>query len=376
MTLNPNLLLYISIFLIGTPALSISYVTGFPLGANDKLGLIFLLMYIFFTRIRISFEYFKYFVFVSFLFFINILIVPSRLDSINQSYGYIIAPILLGLLFEVARLASPILKKVLWSYMIANIVVYLIQILLPLLIGIDTAPFFIQNKIQGSYSFPLVAEGIRRVPGLFNESSQVSILFALLPLFRSTPLAWFISFILVLSTFSNSGFAVWIINFLFLVILPCAYSLKIRKRLSIFLIPISALLSLYFDQILFIFNSILNRFWKFFLFSSEYNVSARSSIFLFYLDKIDLFGHGFYTDQPRFDFYTLYFYGFGFILAAIFTLMFLIIFVKYHFRLIHFCIIIIVFATNASILGGLVPLVLAILSINSLSLSSARISNA
>ena len=72
--------------------------------------------------------------------------------------------------------------------MIANIVVYFIQILLPLLIGIDTAPFFIQNKIQGSYSFPLVAEGIRRSRS-FNESSQVSILFALLPLFRSTPLA-------------------------------------------------------------------------------------------------------------------------------------------------------------------------------------------
>ena len=52
MTLNPNLLLYISIFLIGTPALSISYVTGLPLGANDKLGLIFLLMYIIFSRIR------------------------------------------------------------------------------------------------------------------------------------------------------------------------------------------------------------------------------------------------------------------------------------------------------------------------------------
>lgn len=372
MRFKTNYFLYCSIFLIGTPALSISYLLGLPLGANDKLGFIFLLVYILLARIKISFQFLKFSFLISLLFAFNLVIVPSRFDAVNQSYGYIIASILIGLLLEVSRKAPLTMKRVLSFYVAANIIAYIIQLLFPLLFNIDTSSFFIQNNIQSSYAFPTVIPGYIRAAGLFNESSQVASLFALMPLLRSTPFVWIASGFLVLTTFSNSGVSIYLILLFFLILLPFLSQSKLKIEFYVFplLAFVSLLIFLFFSQLAVLLVSIFNRFNI--IGNSDQAISPRLDSFIYYATKVNVLGHGFFMDQPRFDFLTLYFYGFGFILGTIFVFLLILLFIKYRLDLVGFAVVAAICTTNASILGALASLSCCILVLYSFSSSYAR----
>ena len=372
MRFKTDFLLYCSIFLIGTPALSISYLLGLSLGANDKLGFIFLLFYILLARIKISFQFLKISFLISLLFAFNFVIVPDRNDIANQSYGYIIASVLLGLLLEVSRKVPLTMKRVMCFYVAVNIIAYIIQLLFPLLLNIDTSSFFIQNTIQASYTFPTVIPGYIRAVGLFNESSQVASLFALMPLLIPTPFVWISSGFLVLTTFSNSGASIYLALLFFLILLPTLSQLKFKIQSYTYPLMafVSFLIFLFSSQLAVWFVSIFNRFNI--VGNSEQAINPRLDVFIYYATKVDAVGHGFFMNQPRFDFYTLYIYGFGFILGSIFVLLVILLHIKYRFKLVDFAVVAIMFTTNASILGALVPLTYCILALHSLSSSNSR----
>ena len=193
---------------------------------------------------------------------------------------------------------------------------------------IDVESIFIHNPIQANYEYPQLAEGIYRVSGFFNESSQISIFFAVMYWYFKNK-KWSILLLpLILLTFSITGY---------LMALMLLFSLRISRYLLllIFSLPFIAfgILSSFVDTVLYRTDLIISSLSG----SGDYNEPRIDALIKNVSQFIDrpMTGYGALAENAeRWDIFSVYVYPYGLIGGLIWV--FFIIYFLYKFKVLWF----------------------------------------
>jgi hypothetical protein len=193
-----------------TPSFGILYLcTGVHI-SNEKFGLLIGIIYFLlnFSEKKLS---------VNDIIVVLVLLIAIMLPTIIRLYIYqeVIQPQDISLI--VWCISLPIYLSIFRNNVEQNRAIIIILLVIQIfafvtqLVGkgldlFDVESIFIHNPIQDGYSYPQVTEGIYRVSGLFNESSQISIFFAIMLWYLKNK-KWSILLLpMIVLTFSMTGY--------------------------------------------------------------------------------------------------------------------------------------------------------------------------
>jgi len=361
-TVSLNSLFYFSIFfLLFTPSIGIVYTfTGFHI-SNERLGFFILCLNAFFIkRIPLKIDFFFYFsIFLTLIFLFGVFF-RSQYSLGSQDIAYLLFPFQIYFYLLVASRERSEFIKMLSLFVKLSIILFWIQLIFKAIIPeLIIEDFFINNPIQNEYRYPRFNEYLYRVSGTFNESSQIGILFAASLFFVKEYYLKIILIFSVIFTLSSTALAMlifYLLHFFF-------------KNFSFSKFYLFAVLLTIFSFVAF--PSIFSSFEYKFLSTISFDEPRIIYLFDNFNRSLDspLLGIGAdLQDSNRWDFFSVYFLSFGYIIGFFYLLYLLYIFKGYPIIFISP-----VLFTNASITN---PVIIILVLIGVLSFSNdMRFSN-
>lgn len=312
---------YFILFLLTSPALSISAIFGFPFFPNEKLSMLLILFLFLFKKIQINNFHLIFFTSISMFFFIISLVQgidDLKISNINTIYFFI------AIIFYISyfkNFAQQFLRLLPIIVFVQILVSFFQQIMM--MQGLhDFAMMFNNVPYQKNYIYPTISGGIFRTAGLFNEASQYSmflliyvILYYENQIYRSI-LTSCLFYLSLIDLILNQSITAYIIATLYILL---KIFFVVRIKISTLIWSIISFIS--FSSFIFFFKDLI---YDVFLFRIEKvfvrpGIDEKASRFYSAVDKIIyvsensiLTGYGLAWSNPvSWDVISVYYYGFG-----------------------------------------------------------------
>ena len=308
------------LFLLASPALSISAIFGFPFFPNEKLSLVLIIFLFLFKKFKINNFHLIFFTLVSILFFIISCaqgIDNFKIANINTIYFFFSIIFYISYFKNFAQQFLRFLPIIVFIQIIVSCFQHIMMIQ-----GLhDLAMIFNNVPYQKNYIYPADIKDFFRTAGLFNESSQYSmflliyvILYYENQIYRSklTSCVLYLSLIFLILNQSVTAYVIAILYILYKIFFV------VRIKISTLVLSIISFLPLIFFFKDWIFYKILNKF----LTSPRLSTAVDKIIYV--SENSILTGYGLDWLRISWDVISIYFYGFGIfgLMAALITLLY------------------------------------------------------
>ena len=334
----------IILVLMTTPSFGILYFfTGMHI-ANDKFSLLIAALYMLFANIKIWLPSLNWSIIL-----ISVVLITSLLRSFDsfqvfqdQDISFLMWCVALPIYLSIFKEKYNENKKLIFILLLFHIFTYLLQFVLGAFSSISIESIYIANPFQTDYHFPEVCCGFFRYAGFFNESSQISIFFAIMYWYFKSEKWAPLLILLVLLTFSMTGY----------LMVVALLIRRIKGKSIIFMSLIFILIFfLYYDFFLAIFSAVGYRVELVINSFGGLEGEPRIAYFIENLNRIfnnPMLGVGASTaDMNRWDIISVYVLPYGIIGGSLWIAMIAYYFVKFRIGLFY----IIVLLTNATMLS-------------------------